>query len=125
MTELIEKGNIKLELINFMGLSGSYILGLNNIAIGKNGIGKTRVVAALEFALLGHIVGTGSKNPADQMILSSGEEMGVKVTFDNQDVYSRILQGDTSGTKLLLTINDEPKKIKTYEAELYELIGDK
>jgi len=125
MTKLIEKGNIKLELINFMGLSGSYILGLNNIAIGKNGIGKTRVVAALEFALLGHVIGTGSKNPADQMILSSGEEMGVKTTFDNQDVYSRILQGDTSGTKLLLTINDKPKKIKTYEAELYELIGDK
>lgn len=75
---------VKVEFTNLKGRSASYDLSAMNIITGPNFSGKSSIIDAIRLALMGHIPELGKTNAATAQ-LKSGETMGVKLVFDNDD----------------------------------------
>jgi len=79
-----------------MGLRGHLDLAARNILIGPNGVGKTRRVEGVQFAVTG--VALGAKKPDSIMALTndSGTSLAVSLVLDDGFAFTRTLRKDAN-----------------------------
>lgn len=82
----------RVEYDNIRGLSSAVDLGARNLIVGPNGSGKTTVMVAIDFALLGLVPGY---QKGDMVANASGATLRAKVTIDGHTIERTLRQGKT------------------------------
>ena len=71
---------MQIELRDFKGVTGSFTLARHTILIGPNGSGKTAILDALSFAVMGHTA--IGKRQDDTMQIAGPTGCSVRVRLD-------------------------------------------
>ena len=102
---------MKIERIKISGMhrtTKTYDFGQMNYLYGSNGAGKSTVLQAIQFAVLGYIPGTDKTKTALFQHCGNGKEMSVRIEFDDGSEITRTMRKTAKGiTDTITTVPDD------------------